>query len=157
MLGETSAGVDGKWTLGVPALTAGSHTLVVEATGADGVSVTSAPLTVTVAPAAIAPGIDVPAGELALTAGTPGAALTGTAAPGAKVQIFDGDTLLGETTAGPDGKWQFSLPALAAGSHSLLPRVTNSRRCDCRRRAAELAGCAVRLRRASTCRRVGWR
>ncbi len=66
-----------------------------------------------------------PAGGLVLIAGTPGAALTGTAAPGAKVQIFDGDTLLGETTAGPDGKWQFSLPALAAGSHSLAARTTN--------------------------------
>ncbi len=125
VLGETTAGVDGNWTLGVPALAAGTHTLVVEATGADGISATSVPLAVTVAPIFAAPSIDVPADGLALMAGRPGVALSGTAAPGAKVQIFDGDTLLGEATAGPDGKWQFSLPALVAGLHTLGARVTN--------------------------------
>ncbi len=110
-----------------------------------------------------------PAGGLALTAGTPGAVLTGTAAPGAKVQIFDGDTLLGETTAGPDGTWRFSLPALAAGPHSLVPRVTDADgttvegepvSVEAAAGAASAAGAAVqrvlRLRRASTCRPAGW-
>ncbi|MFQ5854794.1 MAG: Ig-like domain-containing protein [Anaerolineae bacterium] len=47
-------------------------------------------------------------------------ALEGTAEPGATVQLFDGDTLLGETTAGSDGNWHLDLPeALTEGPHSL--------------------------------------
>ncbi len=60
-----------------------------------------------------------------LRAGAP-VALTGTAEPGARVQLFDGDKLLGETTAGPDGKWTLDLPALAAGGHSLTAQTTGA-------------------------------
>ena len=49
--------------------------------------------------------------------------LEGTVAPGAKVQLFDGDKLLGETVADADGKWRFSLPALAAGAHNVVTKA----------------------------------
>ena len=47
----------------------------------------------------------------------------GTAAPGAKVQIYDGDKMIGETVADADGKWRFSLPALAAGAHNVVAKA----------------------------------
>ena len=48
-----------------------------------------------------------------------GAPLAGTAAPGTKIRLFDGEKQIGETTAGADGKWSLALPALAAGAHAL--------------------------------------
>ncbi len=49
----------------------------------------------------------------------PGAPLAGTAAPGTKIRLFDGEKQIGETTAGADGRWSVALPALAAGAHAL--------------------------------------
>jgi hypothetical protein len=47
-------------------------------------------------------------------------AFEGTAAPGARLQILEGSSLLGEVVAGSDGVWRLELPdALAAGTHSL--------------------------------------
>lgn len=46
--------------------------------------------------------------------------LSGTAAPGADVEVFDGERSLGKVKADADGKWTFTLPrALSAGAHSL--------------------------------------
>ena len=44
----------------------------------------------------------------------PGALLAGTATPGTKIHLFDGEKQIGETMAGADGKWSLALPALAA-------------------------------------------
>jgi large repetitive protein len=46
--------------------------------------------------------------------------VSGTSAPGAEVEVIDGDRLLGKVKADADGKWTFTLPrALVAGAHLL--------------------------------------
>ncbi|MDQ1301611.1 MAG: large repetitive protein [Chloroflexota bacterium] len=122
LIGETTAGPDGKWSLTLPPLSAGAHILKARAVAPDGnVLAESAPIkvtAVTVAPPAftgLTEGGQLPAGK-------PGE-LSGTAAPGTKIQIYDGDKLIGETTAGPDGKWSLTLPPLTEGAHTLKARA----------------------------------
>ncbi|MDI9221142.1 Ig-like domain-containing protein [Pantoea sp. EA-12] len=52
--------------------------------------------------------------------------LSGSAEAGATVRIYDGSTLLGSAVVGADGKWTFTSPALADGSHSLTVTVTDA-------------------------------
>ena len=52
--------------------------------------------------------------------------LSGTAEAGAIIRIYDGDTLIGSTTVGSDGRWSFTTPALANGAHSLSVTVTDA-------------------------------
>ncbi len=128
LLGETTAGPDGAWQFNVPALPAGDHSLTARTAGADGKPVTSQPFTFKLPEIAL-PEVKLPELRLPsladLKAGSP-FTLSGTAAPGAKVQVYDGETLLGETTAGPDGAWQFNVPALPAGDHSLTARTAGA-------------------------------
>ena len=49
--------------------------------------------------------------------------LTGAAAPGTKIQIFDDGKLVAETIADKDGQWSLLLPAMAAGEHRLTART----------------------------------
>ncbi|MEG1679335.1 MAG: Ig-like domain-containing protein, partial [Stenotrophomonas sp.] len=53
--------------------------------------------------------------------------LFGTATAGGTVKIYEGTLLLGETTAGADGKWEYT-PAvgLSEGAHSLVATVTTA-------------------------------
>ncbi|GEM_PF-1593445 len=143
-LSETVAEPDGKWSLPLPPLTAGDYTLKLRAFAADGTQLAeSAPVRVTVvapSPTATVPTPTPPPPTatptptvvpLTLPGLTEGSQLpaglpsewTGIALPGAKIQIYDGDKLLGETTAGPDGKWRLVLPGLTAGPHSLSARI----------------------------------
>ncbi len=105
-------------------LAPGAHTLRLEAVGVDGKMVSGAPISFKVADAAAAlqpPTIKLPAsGQLAA-----GDTLTGSAAPGSVVQIYDGDTWLGSATAGADGTWRFTLPkTLRPGAHQVRVIVT---------------------------------
>ena len=52
--------------------------------------------------------------------------LTGTAEAGAVVKVYDGSVLLGSVTAGADGRWSFTTPALNNGSHTLSVTVTDA-------------------------------
>ncbi len=52
--------------------------------------------------------------------------LTGTAEAGATVRVYDGSVLLGSVTAGADGRWSFTTPALNNGSHTLSVTVTDA-------------------------------
>jgi large repetitive protein len=120
LLGEAKAGPDGLWYF-VPTapLATGEHVLRFEVVGPDGGAVTSVDRRITVAAGATAvepPKITVPAqGQAA-----PGDLLTGTAPPGSQVQIYEGGTLIGGTTAGANGKWRFRLPKnLGAGKHEI--------------------------------------
>ncbi len=129
LLGETTADAGGNWKFAVPALPAGSHSLVAKTLDAAGRALgASEPfkfeLPAAASPAAAAPEIKLPS-PADLKAGAP-FELTGTAAPGGKVQVFDGDTLLGETTADADGNWKFAAPALGAGPHSLVARTLDA-------------------------------
>ncbi len=143
-LAEAIAGPDGRWNLPLPPLSAGDYTLKLRAFAADGTPLAeSAPVRVTVvapSPTATVPTPTPPRPTatpsptivpLTLPGLTEGSQLpaglpsewTGIALPGAKIQIYDGDKLLGETTAGQDGKWRLVLPGLTVGPHSLSARI----------------------------------
>ncbi len=120
LLGEIKAGPDGLWYY-VPAspLTTGEHLLRFEVVGPDGGTVTSVDRPITVAAGATSvapPEVAVPAqGQVA-----PGDMLTGTAPAGSQVQVYEGGTLIGGTTAGANGKWRFRLPKnLSGGKHEI--------------------------------------
>ena len=142
-LGTTIANAEGKWSLAIPAAV-GLGAILARVTGTDGVNLDSAPLQLNFNPAATAvpptpappapiapvfgvlPGISSPGNALKeAPAGVKGPAyetvpeLSGSAGPNAKVRIYDGDKLIGETTADAKGNWtyKFSSP-LAAGPHS---------------------------------------
>ena len=121
LLGETTADASGNWKFAAPALAAGPHTLVAKAFDASGKALGASQPTQFELPKLTTPEIKL-ANLPDLEAGAP-FDLTGTAAPGAKVQLFDGDTLLGETTADASGNWKFAVPALAGGSHNLVAKA----------------------------------
>ena len=70
-------------------------------------------------PGAGAPVIQLPAAGL--QAGEP-LTLAGTGTPGMRVQVADGERVVGEDVVGPDGTWQVTVPPLAAGAHSLVAK-----------------------------------
>jgi hypothetical protein len=120
LLGEVKAGPDGLWYFAPAApLSTGAHVLRVEGVGSDGGTVTSVerPIMVTAGSTAVEPPKIVirDQGQVA-----PGDVLTGTAPAGSQVQIYEGDTLIGGTTAGANGKWRFRLPGnLPTGQHEI--------------------------------------
>jgi uncharacterized surface protein with fasciclin (FAS1) repeats len=104
-LGQTSAGVDGVWSLAT-ALPAGLHTLVAQTLDNVGsVVAESTPLTITVGEAAAA--------QPAITFQPLADAwsLAGVAAPGAIVTVLAGGAPLAETTADATGAWSLTIPA----------------------------------------------
>ncbi len=145
MVGETTVGPDGTWEITLPPPARARTSLVAKLLGADGVAqAASAPVELTVAdgqvvvatPAAstgaaaatagpttaavaAAPAITLPAAGLKV--GEP-LTLTGTGTPGTTVTVYDGDAVVGETTVGPDGTWQITLPPPAAGAHKLVAK-----------------------------------
>jgi hypothetical protein len=119
LLGETTAGANGQWviSLAVPP-SAGDYGLRAVATDVAGNELAAstlillqvaAPIT---APNIVSPALDQTAtGEIQIR---------GTAEPGARLVIYDGDTPLGEAIANHDGEWVFELPeAWSAGKHTL--------------------------------------
>jgi hypothetical protein len=117
LLGEVTAGADGTWAF-TPAnpLVVGEHTLTANAIDKAGAKIsTSEPLTFTVSePAPVPVVIKAPA------AGQNPPRLSGTGPAGVKIRISDGDTLLGEVTAGVDGIWAFTpTDSLRVGEHTL--------------------------------------
>jgi hypothetical protein len=53
-------------------------------------------------------------------------ALSGTAAPGSTVTVFDGTTQLGTTTAAADTTWTFRTPPLDPGANSFVATATDA-------------------------------
>ena len=123
LLGEATVGADGKWTMTMPTLAAGPHSLVAKLFGADGKEQAASPeLSVTVsadpgAKLSVLPVINPPAGGKLSAGGT--TELAGTAAPGVLLKLFDGGNLVGEATADASGNWQMVVPQLDAGEHTL--------------------------------------
>ncbi|WP_423225118.1 Ig-like domain-containing protein [Candidatus Amarolinea aalborgensis] len=111
LLGEVTTDATGNWSFVPPAaLTVGDHVLRLAAVDADGSEVFADPLPFTIAadaqPAApptinLPPGGQLPAGER----------LTGAAPPNSTVTIYAGRKALGTAQVGPDGAWQFIVPA----------------------------------------------
>ena len=128
LLGEVTADADGEWGFDLTeALAAGAHTLravVLDAAGEE--IAASKVVTLTMDEPIVAPAVVSPASGASFGTGE-SLAFGGTAAPGAKVRLYDGDTLLGEVAADADGEWHFELPeALAAGAHALRAVVLDA-------------------------------
>ncbi|MDB0578881.1 Ig-like domain-containing protein, partial [Ralstonia solanacearum] len=119
LLGTTTADASGNWTFTpTTALTDGSHSLTATATDAAGnVGTASSAFTLTVDTAApIAPVISTVTDDVAPVTGTitdggstndATPTLTGTAEANSTINVFDGTTLLGTTTADASGNWTF--------------------------------------------------
>ena len=137
VLGTATVGSNGSWSFTSPALSEGNHSLTTTVTDAAGnTGAASSPITVTVdttPPAAISGLVvadNVGDAQDDLTSGattddnTP--TLSGTGEPNAQLSIYDGTTLLGNTTVGVDGRWSFTTPALGNGSHTFTITATDA-------------------------------
>ncbi|MEZ3500634.1 Ig-like domain-containing protein [Pantoea sp. KPR_PJ] len=137
VLGSVSVGSDGSWSFTLPTLEDGGHSLTATVTDAAGnVGAASSSLSFivdTAAPEAVSGLIvsdDFGTGQGTLTSGdttddrTP--TLSGQAEPNAIIAVYDGETLLGNTTADVDGNWSFTTPVLSTGAHSLTVTVTDA-------------------------------
>ncbi|NYH96848.1 choice-of-anchor I domain-containing protein [Novosphingobium marinum] len=131
-LGTTTAGDDGVFSFTVN-LPDGANDLTAVATDTAGnVTAASAPLTVTVdssAPAApvsltLDPADDDGAND-GVTDQTDGLTITGTAEAGSTVELFDGSTSLGTTTAGSDGSFSFDVD-LDPGTRTITAIATDA-------------------------------
>ena len=122
-LGTTTVGADGTWSYQVSP-GAGPHTY-----GARAAGTTDSPATTVViqAPAVepppvagAAPAITSPVEGTKLGAGA--LTLSGTGTPGSKIEILDGDKLLGTVTVGADGTWSLLVtPSGGTASYGVRP------------------------------------
>ena len=127
LVGSGWADGNGHWSIDDVLLgTNGTYTVkAVQYDAAHNASAPSQPLTITVAGstaagATFAPGSDngLSSSDTITSFAAPG--LTGTVAAGTEVTVWDGGTILGSTTAGDNGVWQFSpLWDLANGQHTI--------------------------------------
>ncbi|WP_131394615.1 Ig-like domain-containing protein, partial [Comamonas thiooxydans] len=137
-IGSTTADGNGNWSYTpTQPLTEGSHSLTATATDSTGSSSPSPAQTVgvdTQPPSApnigtVTDNAGTATGSIVAGGTTDDATptLSGTAEPGSTVSIYDGSTLLGTTTAGPDGIWTFTpSPPLTDGSHQLTATATDA-------------------------------
>ena len=130
-LGTTTANGNGAWSYTTGTLANGSHSLTATDTVAGNVSPASAALTVTVdtvAPAAptltsFSPDSGV-VGD-GITNATV-LTLTGAAAAGSTVEVFDGTTELGTTTTNGSGAWSYTTATLGNGGHSFTAKAMDA-------------------------------
>ena len=132
-IGTATANASGVWGYSTGALATGSHSLTAQATDTAGnTGAASGVVTASTGnlPAPAAPKINTFSND----SGTAGdgvtndntLTLTGTAAAGSTVKIFDGTALVGAATANGSGAWSLTTTTLADGNHSLTARVTDS-------------------------------
>src|SRR5262245_62058935 len=132
LLGTATANASGAWTFTTGALSDATHSFT--ATASDGSGNTSAASTAlsvtvdTVAPTA--PAI----ASFSTDSGTVGdgitndntLTLTGAAATGSTVSVYDGATLLGTVTANGSGAWTFTTGTLADATHSFTATASDA-------------------------------
>jgi hypothetical protein len=133
-LGTTTANASGAFSLDVT-LAAGARSITARATDAAGnVGAASAALAITVdATAPAAPtGLDLAAADDSgtdnadnVTSQSSGLTITGQADADARVELFDGTTSLGTTTANASGAFSLDV-TLAAGARSITARATDA-------------------------------
>ena len=136
LLGTTTAGGGGNWTITSSTLAEGSHSLSVKATDSAGnVSAASSTSTVVIdTTAPIAP--STPALSAASDKGSSSSdritnvttpTFSGTAEVGATLKLYDtdGTTVVGTTVADGSGNWSLNTTALSSGSHSISARATD--------------------------------
>jgi hypothetical protein len=118
LIGQAVADETGQWRFMLPELSLGEHTLLALAYDAAGNQIeASQPVTIMVL-ALKPPAFAEMAVPPLFLAGEPGA-VAGTAEPGATVRVLAGEQPLGETVAGPDGRWELTLPGLEPGEYRL--------------------------------------
>ncbi|HKR87489.1 MAG TPA: Ig-like domain-containing protein, partial [Phenylobacterium sp.] len=129
-LGTATADSTGHWGYTLGGLADGAHALTATATTAGGVSASSAALTFTVD--TVAPGAPSGLADSAIVNGVVDAAhdtasqtLTGAAAAGSTVTVYDGAAKLGVVTANSSGQWSYALGQLADGAHSVTATATD--------------------------------
>ncbi len=125
-VGTTTADGTGAWTLTpTTPLADGDHTVTATATDAVGnTSPESTPVTVTVDTTADPPVITSPADGSSTNDSTP--TITGTAEPGASVEVFVDGTSVGTATADGTGAWTFTpTTPLADGDHTITAVQTD--------------------------------
>ncbi|SMH61874.1 Ig-like domain-containing protein [Azospirillum agricola] len=129
-LGTATANGQGNWEIATSGLSVGAHTLTAKAIDAAGnTSLPSAAFTVTVDTSAAAPtGLALAAasdsgvtGDSRTNLATP--SVTGTAEASSIVLLYEGSTLLGQTTAGSDGGWTVTSSALTGAVHTLTAKA----------------------------------
>jgi Ca2+-binding RTX toxin-like protein len=129
-LGTALVDASGSWNIGTGPLSAGSHDFVATATDVAGNLSSSSDL--------LDPVIDPPAAPL-ITAFSPDTnvvgdgvtnvnhiTLTGTAASGSTVQVFDGAIQIGTATVSGGGTWSFATGTLADGTHAFTSNDVDS-------------------------------
>jgi flagellar motor switch/type III secretory pathway protein FliN len=124
VIGTTTVGSDGAWSLLADLPEAGDYQLGVRSLGPDGsVLAEVEPVSLSLrAPSIAMPTLNLPAGEL----GAGEVELTGTGEPGSEVEIVvDGD-VIGTTTVGSDGAWSFLADLPEAGDYRLGLRSLGS-------------------------------
>ncbi len=131
VMGETTADSDGRWSFRPTApLSEGEHTITAISLNADGTESTSKSMVrMTVASGLGTAPAQVPlvVNSLPATTSNSRPVLTGQAPSGATIRIYDGDQLLGEVKAGPDGLWYYTPTApLITGDHVLRFEVVGA-------------------------------
>ena len=117
VLGTSIANLAGTWIIKAANLIEGKHQITAKASDAAGnPGGESAPLSITIDTTA-----DAPPSPSALTRSF----VSGAAAPGSTIFLFDGATKLGSTGANASGNW-YRPVSLATGSHSILASVTDA-------------------------------
>ncbi|MDF7652135.1 Ig-like domain-containing protein, partial [Erwiniaceae bacterium L1_54_3] len=134
VLGSVSVGSDGNWSYTTPALSEGNHTLsatVTDAAGNSSTTATSVTIIIDVTPPAAATDVTVSNGAgTEINSGgatndtTP--VISGSAAEGSTVNIYNGTELLGTATVGDGGTWTFTpTTGLGEGQHSITATVVD--------------------------------
>ena len=132
-IGTATADSSGAWSYTTAALSDGKHPLAATATTAGGMSPASSTLVLTIdtkEPRPEAPKII----SFSNDSGTVGdgvtndntVTLTGTAAAGSAIRVYDGATQIGTTTANSSGAWSYTTAALPDGTHPLAATATTA-------------------------------
>jgi MYXO-CTERM domain-containing protein len=122
-VGSVTAGADGSWSFMIPAASAladGAHTLEARATSGQDTATVAIDVTVT-NPAMTPVVITAPAAGATTNDATP--TISGTAAPGAVVEVFVDGMSIGTATADANGAWTIDAPMLMDGAREIDARV----------------------------------
>ncbi|MGX7005613.1 Ig-like domain-containing protein [Caballeronia sp. KNU42] len=134
VIGSTTVGTNGQWTFTPSNLSDGLHGLQAVAVNAAGtfsnfsngivVTVnTSVPATPATPTLTDDSGTTIPAGS---TTSDNHPHINGTGTTGDIITVYDGSTVLGSTTIGPNGKWTFTPANMSVGPHSINVTETNA-------------------------------
>ena len=157
VLGTTTANASGSWSFTTGELTAGSYTFTATATDAAGntsavssgidptIGLPAAPAIVSFSPDSGPAGADVTNAKI-LT-------LTGTAPAASTVEVFDGSTELGTTTANAAGAWSYTTGSTGGRGSQLYRHRHGCRQCQRGLGGFDSDGGYYRARRPADCER----